>query len=102
MLNWQKQEQEPMYVIIWKGFTLELVSKQKYFCEKSFEDNEVPLPNVPKVVAIERTKSRQSGYKTLYPEVKLQSDIYPSWSNSNDHQLGSSYQFCDTDPENIR
>ena len=45
------------------------------FLPKKCEDNEVTLPNVPKGVAIERIKSRQSGYKTLYPEVKFQSAI---------------------------
>ena len=65
---------------------------------KSLKIMKLPYPNVPKVVAIEKMKSRQSGDKTLYPEVKFQSDIYPSWINSNDHHLGSSNQVCDTDP----
>ena len=66
-----------------------------------FEDNEVALPNVPKGVAFEKTKSRQSGYRSLYPEVKFQSAIYQSWSNAFDQQFGSSYHFCDTDPEKV-
>ena len=65
---------------------------------KMFEDNEATLPNRTKGVANEKIKSRQSGHKTLYSEVKFQSAIYSSWSNVNDPQLGSSYQFCDTDP----
>ena len=52
-------------------------------------------------VAIEKIKSRQSGYRTVYPEVKVQSAIYPSWSNTYDQQLGSSCQFCDTDLEKV-
>ena len=67
---------------------------------KSLKIMKLPYLNVPKVVAIEKMKSRQSDDKT-YPEVKFQSDIYPSWSNSNDHHLGSSNQVCDTDPENV-
>ena len=68
---------------------------------QNFDDNEVALPNVPKGVAFEKTKSRQSGYRTLYPEVKFQSAIYPSWSNAFHQQFGSSYHFCDTDPEKV-
>ena len=68
---------------------------------KKFKDNEVTLPNEPKGVAIEKIKSKQSGYKTLYPRVKFQSAIYPSWSNANDQQLGSSNQLHDTDPEKV-
>ena len=79
----------------WKGLTLELVRTQVFLPNK-FEDDEVTLPNVPKGVAIEKIKSRQSGYKTVYPEVKFQSAIYPSWSNAHDQQLGSSYQVCST------
>ena len=67
---------------------------------KSLKIMKLPYLNVPKVVAIEKMKSRQSDDKT-YPEEKFQSDIYPSWSNSNDHHLGSSNQVCDTDPENV-
>ena len=52
-------------------------------------------------MAIGKIKSRQSGYRTVYPEVKFQSAIYPSWSNAYDQQLGSSYQFCDTDLEKV-
>ena len=47
---------------------------------------------VPKRVIIEKIKSRQSGYKTLYPDVKFQSAIYPSWSNEND--LNAIFQSC--------
>ena len=61
------------------------------FLLKKFEDNKVTLPNVPRGVAFENAKSRQSGYRTLYPEVKFQSAICPSWSNAYDQQLGSSY-----------
>ena len=42
-----------------------------FFLPKKFEDNEVALPNVPKEVAFEKTKSRQSGYMTFYHEVKF-------------------------------
>ena len=48
--------------------------------------------NAPKRVIIEKIKSRQSGYKTLYPDVKFQSAIYPSWSNAND--LNAIFQSC--------
>ena len=68
---------------------------------KMFEDNEVTLPKRPKGEANEKIKSRQSGHKMLYTEVKFQSAIYSSWSNVNDPQLGSSYQFCDTDPQKV-
>ena len=57
------------------------------FLPKKFEDNKVALPNVSKVVAIGKIKSRQSGYKSLQPEVKFQSVIYPSWSNTYDQHL---------------
>ena len=43
----------------------------------------------------------QSGYRTVYPEVKFQSAIYPSWSNAYDQQLGSRHQFCDTNLEKV-
>ena len=45
-------------MMTWKGLTLELVRTQ-------FEDNEVALPNMPKGIAFEKIKSRQSGYSTF-------------------------------------
>ena len=48
------------------------------FLPKKFEDNEDTLLNVPKGVAFEKTKSTQSEYRTLYPQLKFQSAIYPS------------------------
>ena len=82
-----------------EGIDLGIGKGGEVFLLKTFEDNEVTLPNMSKGVAFEKTKSRQSEYRTLYPEVKFQSAIYPSWSNAYDQQLGCSYQFCDTDPE---
>ena len=83
-----------------EGIDLRIGKDTEVFLPK-FEDNEVALPNVTKGVAFQKTKSRQPGYRTLYPEVKFQSAIYPSCSNAYDQQLGSSYQFCDTDPEKV-
>ena len=60
------------------------------FLVKKFEHNKVTLPNLPRGVAFEKTKSRQFGYR-IYPEVKFQTAIYPPWSNAYDQQLGSSY-----------
>ena len=82
-----------------EGIDLGIGKGGEVFLLKKFEDNEVTLPNMSKGVAFEKTKSRQSEYRTLYPEVKFQSAIYSSWSNAYDQQLGCSYQFCDTDPE---
>ena len=84
-----------------EGIHLKIGKNAEVFLPKKFEDNEVILPNVPKGVAFEKTKSRQSGYRILYPEVKFQSAIYPSWSNAYDQQLGSSCQFSDSDPEKL-
>ena len=83
-----------------EGINLGIGKDTEVFLPK-FEDNEVALPDVPKGVAFEKTKSRQSGYRSLYPEVKFQSAIYQSWSNAFDQQFGSSYHFCDTDPEKV-
>ena len=83
-----------------EGINLGIGKDTEIFLPK-FEDNEAALPNVPKGVAFEKTKSRQSGYRSLYPEVKFQSAIYQSWSNAFDQQFGSSYHFCDTDPEKV-
>ena len=83
------------------GIHLKIGKNTEVFLLKKFEDNEVILPNVPKGVAFEKTKSRQSGYRTLYPEAKFQSAIYPSWSNAYDQQLGSSCRFSDIDPEKL-
>ena len=83
-----------------EGIDLRIGKDTEVFLPK-FEDNEVALPNVTKGVAFQKTKSRQSGYRTLYPEVKFQSAIYPFCSNAYDQQLGSSYRFCDTDPEKV-
>ena len=80
-----------------EGIDLGIGEDAEVFLSKKFEDDEVTLPNMPKGVAFEKAKSRQSEYRTLYPEVKFQSAIYPSWSNAYDQQLGSSYQFCDTE-----
>ena len=80
-----------------EGSNLGIGKDIEVFLPKKFEDNEVTLVNVLKGVTFEKTKSRQSGYMTLYPETKFQSAIFPSWSNASyDQQLGSSYQFCDT------
>ena len=83
-----------------EGIDLGIGKDTEVFSPK-FQDNEVALPNVPKGVAFEKAKSRQSGYRTLYPEVKFQSAIYPSCSNAYDQHCGCSYQFCDTDPEKV-
>ena len=40
-------------------------------------------------------------YQICQNEVKFQSAIYSSCSNAYDQQLGSSYQFCNTNPEKI-
>ena len=84
-----------------EGTDLGIGKDTEVFLPSKFEDNEVTLPNVPKGVAIEKIKSRQSGYRLVYPEVKFQSAIYPSWSKAYDQQLGSSYQLCDTDLEKV-
>ena len=81
-----------------EGIDLGIGKNTEVFLPKKFEDNEVTSPNLPKGVGIEKSKSRQSGHKTLYPGVKLQSAIYSSWSNAYDQELGSIYQFCDIDP----
>ena len=83
-----------------EGIDLGIGKDTEVFLPK-FQDNEVALPNVPKGVAFEKAKSRQSGYRTLYPEVKFQSAIYPSWSNAYDQQFGSSCRFSDIDPEKL-
>ena len=83
-----------------EGIDLRIGMDTEVFLPK-FEDDEVALPNVTKGVAFQKTKSRQPGYRTLYPEIKFQSAIYPSCSNAYDQQLASSYQFCDTDPEKV-
>ena len=71
-----------------EGIDLRIGKDTEVFLVKKFEDNKVTLPNVPKGVAFEKTKSRQSGYMTLYPGIKFQSAIYPSWSNASyDQQL---------------
>ena len=54
-----------------EGIDLGIGKDTEVFLPKKFEDNEVILPNVLKGVTIEKIKSRQSGYKTLYPEVKF-------------------------------
>ena len=84
-----------------EGTDLGIGMDAEVFLPKKFGDNEVTSTNMQQGVAFEKTKSRQSGYRTLYPEVKFQSAIYPSCSNAYDQQLGSSYQFCDTDPEKV-
>ena len=73
--NWQKQEQELDHGI---GKDTEV------FLTKKLEDNEVTLLNVPKGVAFEKINSRQSVYRALYPGIKFQSAIYPSWRNAYD------------------
>ena len=83
-----------------EGIDLTIGKNTEVFLPK-FEDNEVALPNVTKGVAFQKTKSRQPGYRTLYPEVKLQSAIYPFCINAYDQQLRSTYRFCDTDPEKV-
>ena len=54
-----------------EGIDLGIGKDTEVFLPKKFEDNEVILPNVLKGVTTEKIKSRQSGYKTLYPEVKF-------------------------------
>ena len=54
-----------------EGISLGIANDTEVFLPKKFEDNEVALPNVPKGVAFEKTKSMQSGYRTLYHEVKF-------------------------------
>ena len=49
--------------------------KDTIFLPKKFEDNKITLRNMPKGVAFEKTKSTQSRYRKLYPEVKFQSTI---------------------------
>ena len=83
-----------------EGIDLKIGKDTEVFLPK-FEDNEVALPNVTKGVALQKTNLRQPGYRTLYPEVKFQSAIYPSCSNAYDQHCGCSYQFCDTDPEKV-
>ena len=83
-----------------EGIDLRIGKDTEEFLPK-FEDNEFALPIVTKRVTFQKTKSIQPGYRTLYPKVKFQSAIYPSYSNAYDQQLGSSYQFCDTDPEKV-
>ena len=84
-----------------EGINLGIGKDTEVFLANKFEDNEVTLPNVPKGVTIEKIKSRQSGYRTVYPEVKPQSAIYSSWSNAYDQQAESSYQFCDLGLEKV-
>ena len=84
-----------------EGIDLGIGKDAEVFLPKKFGDNEVTSTNMQQGVAFEKTKSRQSGYRTLYPELKFKSPIYPSWSNAYDQQLGSSYQCCDTDPEKV-
>ena len=74
-----------------EGIDLGIGKDVEVFSPKKFEDNEVTLPNAPKGVAFGKIKSRQSGYRTLYPELKFQSAIYLSWSNAYDQQLGSRF-----------
>ena len=52
-----------------------------------------------KRVAIENIKSRQSWYRSLYPEVKFLSAICSSWSIAYDQQLGYNYHFYDIYPK---
>ena len=54
-----------------EGISLGIANDTEVFLPKKFEDNEFTLPNVPKGVAFEKTKSRQSGYRTLYHGVKF-------------------------------
>ena len=49
-----------------EGIDLGIGKDAEVFLPKKFEDNEVTLPNMPKGVAFEKTKSRQSGFRTLY------------------------------------
>ena len=58
-----------------EGIDLGIGKDTEVFLPKKFEDNKVTIPNVPKGVAIEKIKSRQSGYKILYPELKFQSVV---------------------------
>ena len=82
-----------------EGIDLGIGKDVEVFFPKKFEDNEVTLPIVPKGVAFGKIKSRQSGYRILYPEVKFQSAIYLSWSNAYDDRLD--LEFWDTDPEKV-
>ena len=84
-----------------EGTDLGIGKDTEVFLPNKIEDNEVTLPNVPKGVAAEKIKSRQSGYRAVYPGVKFPSAIYPSWSNAYDQQFGSSYPSCDTDLEKV-
>ena len=84
-----------------EGIDLAIGKDAEVFLPNKFGDNEATSTNMQQGVAFEKTKSRQSGYRTLYPELKFKSPIYPSWSNAYDQQLGSSYQCCDTDPEKV-
>ena len=84
-----------------EGIGLGIGKDTEVFLPNKFGDNDVTLPNMPKGVAVEKIKSGQSGYRTVYPEVKFQSAIYPSWSNAYDQQLGSSYRFCNTNLEKV-
>ena len=68
-----------------EGIDLGIGKDTEIFLPKKFENNGVTLPNPPKGVAIEKIKSRQYGYKMLYPKVRFQSVIYPFRSNANDH-----------------
>ena len=61
-----------------EGIDLGIGKDTEVFLPNKFEDNEVTLSNVPKGVAIEKIKSRQAGYRTVYLEVKFRSAIYPS------------------------
>ena len=74
-----------------EGTDLGIGMDAEVFLPKKFGDNEVTSTNMQQGVAFEKNKSRQSGYRTLYPELKFKSPIYPSWSNAYDQQLGSSY-----------
>ena len=49
-----------------EGIDLGIGKDAEVFLPKKFEDNEGALPNMPKGVAFEKTKSRQSGFRTLY------------------------------------
>ena len=84
-----------------EGIDLAIGKDAEVFLPNKFGDNEATSTNMQQGVAFEKTKSRQSGYRTLYPEVKFQSAIYPSCSNAYDQHCGCSYQFCDTDPEKV-
>ena len=49
-----------------EGIDLGIGKDTEVFLPKKFEDNEVTSTNMPKGVAFEKTKSRQSGYRTLH------------------------------------